>query len=274
MPETSQPNCHAMTCDHAPTQPVHLRAGGVSLVLDSPNAHLPRILYWGEELTGITDTSLAALATMTTPSATGGTIDTPAITSIITEPSSGWPGTPGLTGSRNGQAWTTAFRVTGYDLATTDAGDLTTRWYATDTDAALTITLTITLLVTGIVRAHAAVTNAGDTPYQVDHLGVAFPFPAEATEALDFTGRWARERAPQRRPSPWEHTCGKPCAANPATMPPTSPSLGNPTLGSGTVRCARSTLPGAGTNASRSTQHFLVSRLFAPVNTCTPEKFN
>lgn len=67
MPETSQPNCHAMTCDHAPTQPVHLRAGGVSLVLDSPNAHLPRILYWGEELTGITDTSLAALATMTTP---------------------------------------------------------------------------------------------------------------------------------------------------------------------------------------------------------------
>lgn len=200
MPETSQPTRHAMTCDHAPTQPVHLRAGGVSLVLDSPNAHLPRILYWGEELTGITDTSLAALATMTTPSATGGTIDTPAITSIITEPSSGWPGTPGLTGSRNGQAWTTAFRVTGYDLATTDAGDLTTRWYATDTDAALTITLTITLLVTGIVRAHAAVTNAGDTPYQVDHLGIAFPFPAEATEALDFTGRWARERAPQRRP--------------------------------------------------------------------------
>ena len=38
------------------------------------------------------------------------------------------------------------------------------------------------------------------TPYQLAELAVVLPVPATATELMDFTGRWCRERAPQRLP--------------------------------------------------------------------------
>jgi len=46
------------------------------------------------------------------------------------------------------------------------------------------------------------VRNLGDEPYVVERLAASLPLPARAVEVLDLTGRWCRERIPQRHPLP------------------------------------------------------------------------
>lgn len=190
-----------MTTPAPPTSAVHLTAAGVSLILDAPERNLPRVAYWGAALGDIDVAALTSIGVLNTPSFSGGTVDGPAHVSLLTEPSTGWPGSAGLLGSRDGRAWTTAFQVTDHNL-THDAATGTQRstWHAEDTDAALTLTLVVELTAAGVVQVSATLTNVGEETYQLDHLGLALPVPRSATEILDFTGRWARERAPQRRP--------------------------------------------------------------------------
>ena len=56
------------------------------------------------------------------------------------------------------------------------------------------------MLSTGLLRTRASLTSTAPdaSPYQLDDLVIAYPVPAEAAELLDFTGRWAHERQPQR----------------------------------------------------------------------------
>jgi len=42
--------------------------------------------------------------------------------------------------------------------------------------------------------------NDGPGTYALDELAATLPLPPVARELLDLTGRWARERIPQRRP--------------------------------------------------------------------------
>jgi alpha-galactosidase len=58
---------------------------------------------------------------------------------------------------------------------------------------------TVELAPSGVLRVRHAVTNDGAEPYVVDGVESALPVPAQATELMDFTGRWAREKFPQRR---------------------------------------------------------------------------
>src|SRR5690606_13205751 len=75
---------------------------------------------------------------------------------------------------------------------------------AADAVAELDLGLRIEMLASGLVRARASVTSTGhgssDThaAYVVDGLNLVLPVPRVATELLDFTGRWIRERTPQR----------------------------------------------------------------------------
>ena len=52
----------------------------------------------------------------------------------------------------------------------------------------------------GVVRIRHGLTNSGDSPYALTSLLGHLPLPTPATEVLDLTGRWVRERSPQRRP--------------------------------------------------------------------------
>ena len=49
-------------------------------------------------------------------------------------------------------------------------------------------------------RPHPA--QPGGAPYLVEQLAVSLPLPARAVELLDLTGRWCRERIPQRHQLP------------------------------------------------------------------------
>jgi alpha-galactosidase len=194
--------------DDVPTAsdaPLHLRAGGVSLVLDTAGTRLPRVLHWGPDLGDLGDAELRTLRAVAVPPVTSGTTDEPVPLSLLPEQSAGWLGTPGLTGHREGADFSTLFVVRavhvthgGQDAGVPVAHAVTVD--ADDTDAGLSLQLVQQLLPSGLLRTRATVANTGAGTFTLGTLDLVLPLPAEAVEILDFTGRHLRERSPQRHP--------------------------------------------------------------------------
>ncbi|MFC6090325.1 alpha-galactosidase [Saccharothrix lopnurensis] len=171
----------------------HLRAAGVSLVLDLSGGTLPRVRYWGADLGDLSPVELEALVVAQVPHPIGFSVDGTVDVAVLPEQSAGWLGTPGIVGNRAGRDFSTAFRVVSVDGR---ADGPVVR--AVDEAAGLALALVVELTPAGLVRQRAALTNTGGTPFAVDAVNLVLPVPAEAVELLDFTGRWARERSPQR----------------------------------------------------------------------------
>jgi alpha-galactosidase len=178
---------------------VHLRAGGVSLVLDLSGARLPRIRYWGADLGLLEPAALHDLCLGMRPQPIGFSVDSAVDIAVLPEQSSGWLGTPGLVGNRGGADFSTAFQVVDARYVPDECVEVS----AKDEVAGLQLDLTIELTPAGLVRQRATVTNLGSTPFAVDAVNLVLPVPAVAVELLDFTGRHMRERSPQR--TPWTH---------------------------------------------------------------------
>ncbi|MGP4111943.1 alpha-galactosidase [Streptomyces sp. 4N509B] len=182
---------------------LHLRAAGVSLVLDLSGRRLPRVVHWGADLGPLAPEELAALHLAQRPQPIGFSVDGPVPVAVLPEQSAGWLGTPGLVGNRGGADFSTAFvteEITGdvtEDVAR-EGGHL--RVTARDDVAGLSLTLTVELTPAGLVRQRATLTNEGTTPFSLDALHLTLPVPTHATELLDFTGHHLRERTPQRAP--------------------------------------------------------------------------
>lgn len=168
----------------------HLRAAGVSLVLDLTGGTLPRVRYWGADLGDLDDAGLAALCLGQQAPPVGYPVDGTVEVAVLPEHSAGWPGTPGLVGNRAGADFSTRFQV-----VRVDGGHI----HAEDSAAGLALDLAIELTPAGLVRQRATLTNLGSTPFAVDALHLTLPVPPAAVELLDFTGHHLRERAPQRR---------------------------------------------------------------------------
>jgi alpha-galactosidase len=178
------------------------------VLLEFRDGGLPELIHWGPTLSGLSAAEAEALAEAGRPLPGPNDVDIPARVSILPEHGTGWTGRPGLQGSREGAAWSTRFRTTSVTVdgqpvdayATAGPGSVVVE--SVDEEAALGLTLRIELLASGLIRARAAVTNLADDVYTVDALTLAFPVPPEASELLDFSGRWGRERVPQRLPFP------------------------------------------------------------------------
>jgi hypothetical protein len=181
--------------------PLHWRAGGVSLVLDCSGPLLPRVLHWGADLSDRSAEELAGLAVAATPQQVSNNIDEVVPVSVIPEQSVGWIGSPGLTGHRNGAAFSTAFtvhRVAEEPAAAPVSHRLTVA--ARDAGAELSLLLEFEMTESGLVRLRATLTNEdADSTFMLDGVLPTLPVPTEATELLDFTGRHLRERTPQRQ---------------------------------------------------------------------------
>ncbi|MCU7729323.1 alpha-galactosidase [Actinoplanes sp. KI2] len=178
------------------TDMLHWRAAGVSLVLDCSGPLLPRVLHWGADLGDGSAGELAGLAAAATPQQVTNDIDTVVPVSLLPEQSAGWLGTPGLTGHRDGAAFSTAFAVVGREE---DAGRLVVA--ARDDVAGLALRIELEMTESGLVRQRATLTNDHAlSAFTLDGLMATLPVPAQATELLDFTGRHLRERIPQRQP--------------------------------------------------------------------------
>ncbi|SRR6266536_873883 len=177
-------------------QIVHLRAGGCSLVLDVGGGRLPTVLHWGADLGDVATGSWAGVAEASAPAVAAATLDQPVPRSLVREHAAGHPGRPTLSGHRAGSDWSTSFALAGLEQPAEHR--LTVR--AADTAAGLGLRSEIELSPSGLLRLRHTLRNEGDRPYTVNELTCALPVPAQATELLDLSGRWCRERHPQRHP--------------------------------------------------------------------------
>jgi alpha-galactosidase len=169
-------------------------AGGTGLVLVEHADRLPSVAWVGVVDPSLTADEIAALQPQ--PPADGRDRFDPAMTSLLPEPARNFWGRPGLAGHRGTDApgaWSTGFVADAVE-ATPHGATIT----ATDVEAGLALRTEVEATAGGLLRLRHVLTNAGAPGYVVDHLDVVVLLPDRVAEALDFTGRWARERSPQR----------------------------------------------------------------------------
>jgi alpha-galactosidase len=177
---------------------VHLRAGGCSLLLDAGGPRLPAVLHWGADLGDSASAVWPDLALAKATAAARAALDEPVPCSLVREHAAGWPGRPTLSGHRAGSDWSPSFTLAEVDH---DGEDRVTVEGA-DKVAGLRLRSELELSPAGLLRLRHTLRNDGEEPYTVNELSCALPIPAQATELLDLSGRWCRERHPQRHPLP------------------------------------------------------------------------
>ena len=174
----------------ADTPFVNLRAAGVALVLDVSGPLIPRVLHWGRDLGDDVD-SLVRVSTAPTPHSSA---DDPIPFTLLPSESDGWGGTPGLEVARAGTSRPLRLQLSG--PVATDGGQVTVR--AHDDAAELEVVIVLTLDDHGVLTEQVTVSNLGHDALDVVSLQHLMPIPERAVAGLDLSGRWTRERAPQR----------------------------------------------------------------------------
>jgi alpha-galactosidase len=175
---------------------LHLRSQGCSLVLDAGGPNLPAVLHWGADLGDPAPAAWPELALAGAPAVAPATLEEPVFRPLVREHARGWPGRPTLSGHRRGSDWSPAFALAELERA----GGNRVTVHGVDKVAGLRLRSELELSPAGLLRLRHTLRNDGDAPYTVNELSCALPIPAHATELLDLTGRWCRERQPQRHP--------------------------------------------------------------------------
>ncbi|MCD4852039.1 alpha-galactosidase [Arthrobacter sp. AK01] len=186
---------------------IHFRAKGCSLLIDLTEPGIPVILHWGADLGVLGEDGVAAAriaGSAHIPYSCSPNVREP---SLLPDARNGWLGRPGLLASRQGRQWAHHFSVTSVDINSvpcTTPGAIETgpgrlRVHSTDHESALELDLDVELHSSGLLRTRAKLTNRGD-PLEVQQLHLSLPVPRQASELLDFAGRWGMERIVQRQP--------------------------------------------------------------------------
>jgi alpha-galactosidase len=176
----------------------HLRRGGVSLLLETYDDRLPTVRHWGADLgADLSEANLGDLSRTWTGFRVPSALDDAASVGLVPEYARGYAGRPGLVVRRPGSGSSWAPRFTDGVLTATDAEAVVE---ATDPDLQLSLRSELALAESGLLRMLHAVTNTGGEPIGVVALETALPVPDHAGELLHLTGRWCRERHPQRQP--------------------------------------------------------------------------
>ena len=166
-----------------------LSAPSSSLLLEVVDGALV-IQHWGAPLRG----DLSSVQSAISPSIANSSWDQPQFPGIMRESSRGFLGRPTLSGHRNGKAWSTKFEVTDFHHQENHAA-VTLR----DFHAQIEVLITFDLDRHGVLHQRATVKNIGDSDYCLNEFIHWLPLPKEATQTLDFAGRWSNERNPQRK---------------------------------------------------------------------------
>lgn len=189
--------------DDTPLTTVHLRRAGVSLLVSPDDDGVPVVVHWGADLGDLDDAALLDLAAARRPGIARSAFNTARRTGLVPDPTRGFSGTPVLEGHRVGGSATAASpRPTDWFARVEDPqqGDATARFTGTDEEAGWAVEVDLGLSEAGLVRMRTSVTNTLDGTLHLGAARTALPVGAAATELLDLTGRWCKERAPQRHP--------------------------------------------------------------------------
>ncbi|HET6209754.1 MAG TPA: glycoside hydrolase family 36 N-terminal domain-containing protein, partial [Jatrophihabitans sp.] len=124
---------------------------------------------------------------------------------VLPGPADHWPGQPGLRGFRlaepaaggpaAGRDWSPAFVERDALVA-----ERRIELRADDPARGLALRTELESVPGGAIRVRHTVTNQAAGEYVLQGLDVLLPVPDRVAEILDLTGRWGRERAPQRHP--------------------------------------------------------------------------
>ncbi len=166
-----------------------LSAPTSSLLIEVVNGALV-IRHWGAPILGENhDIALASRVSIANSS-----WDEPQLPGLMRESSRGFLGRGSLSGHRNGKAWSTKFEVTDFHHQGNHCA-VTLR----DFHAELEVAVSFDLDAFGVLIQKAIVKNIGNSDYVLNEFIHWLPLPQEATQSLDFVGRWSNERQPQRR---------------------------------------------------------------------------
>jgi alpha-galactosidase len=182
---------------------VHLRAAGTSFAVELAEP-VPRILHWGEDLGDLSEAGWSALRLTAGPAVLNNALDSPRQFSIWPTEAEGWSGTPAHQGHAAGAATSPRPRLAGAQQRQLPGGGSELVVSLTDDVSGLDIEITYRLTAAGILAVSAGLTrqsgHGDEPPYSLADVCTLLPLPGRAAEVLDFTGKWSRERAPQRRP--------------------------------------------------------------------------
>ncbi|MDO9398509.1 MAG: glycoside hydrolase family 36 N-terminal domain-containing protein, partial [Herbiconiux sp.] len=170
------------------TQHHVLRHGGVEVAIVAAPDGLPEVLHWGAPL-GAADREELVLSSrrQVSPSA----LDAEWPLTLLPGEHDGWEGRPGLSAHRAGRIIVPRWRVV--ELK----GD-ETRLVVTAQAAGIGLRSEMLLDSAGILRVTHEIVNDGVDELELLSLEATMPVGDLAAEALDFSGRWTRERSPQR----------------------------------------------------------------------------
>ena len=173
------------------SQTVVLRSAGTCLVLDTSGDGLPRVLHWGADLPDAVAAELPGIVGGPVPH---NALDEPWPLTVLPTTGDGWFGTPGYAAHRAGGE-----AAPRWDVSSQADGERS--WVTTARDGGTELVLRHSVDEHGVLRVSATLANhaaAGTAPLDVGALRAFLPLPSRATEVLDLTGRWCRERSPQR----------------------------------------------------------------------------
>lgn len=186
----------------------HLRAAGVSVVVDLQHGKLPAISHWGEDLGALTEADAQLVVLGNTETFSVNNQDEPVRVNLLATHEAGWYGRTGFEGSRlDGSDWSPQFTTkqmtlqaeeVSRDGVLIETGAAHAEITASDERAGLSVSIELELLPTGLLRARATLTNDEEGTFNVRELGIVLPVPNVAREIQDFRGHWGKERAPQR----------------------------------------------------------------------------
>ncbi|MBI4943233.1 MAG: alpha-galactosidase [Actinobacteria bacterium] len=178
-----------------------LRAAGAAVLLDTSGPGLPSVLHWGADLGDLDADARARLVAALAPAVPHSALDTPWPLTLLPGEPDGWSGRPGLAGHRDGADLFPRLVTDGAPtVATTDDGAQELVVDAADVAAGIATRSVLRLEADGLLRVRHTVTNTGAGTYVLAGVTAVLPVPARAGELLDLTGRWCRERSPQRKP--------------------------------------------------------------------------
>ncbi|MDG4821457.1 alpha-galactosidase [Asanoa sp. WMMD1127] len=178
------------------TEPVVLAAAGAAVVLDVAGPGLPRVVHWGADPGPLDDAGLRALVIAAggdVPSTVGGPIQPVGSMPLVPTQWDGYAGRPGV----SGEPWPYLRLALAGPVRVTDSEVVAE---AVDEAAGVRVRVALQLDPHGVVHLRHTLTNVGTDAWTLATLRTVLPIPEQATEVLDFTGRWGLERVPQRRP--------------------------------------------------------------------------
>lgn len=182
------------------THPEFWRLDGASTTLLVLLTHsVPRLYWCGKRLAH--DVDLDSLLVHENNALAYAGLDEPNPLTLFPEASTGYCGSPALSGHRDGKQFAQQLVVSGV-VESSDAQGEHLEIGMVDANAGLKVSMRLSLdHSSDVARMVTTLTNTGSTPYTVDWLASGtLPLPCEFDECLTQHGRWGRENQAYRRP--------------------------------------------------------------------------